>query len=106
MTDPTAPTPGVPIQVNAKAGPDQWAAGARQLILVLGPLAAFAAANHMLRLEGWLNLAIAIIGPAAALAAIVLGQVKTRRDSLAKTVMAQALPDSIAHVKTKDDPAP
>lgn len=88
-----------PIVVNAKAGADQWAAGARQLVLILGPLAAFAAANHWLRLADWLNLAIAVVAPMATLAALVLGQIKTRQSALKMTAMAVSLPDTIAQVK-------
>ena len=97
MTDspPTAP----PIIVNATPASDQWQAGARQAALILGPLAAFAAQSGKLHLAGWLNLVITILGPAAALASLVMGQIKTRHDSQRQAVMADKLPNEIAQVK-------
>jgi hypothetical protein len=88
-----------PIVVNAKAGPDQWAAGARQAVLILGPLAGYAAANHMLKLADGLNLAIAIVGPSAALVSIVLGQLATRKSANQQAFMANKLSDDIAVVR-------
>jgi hypothetical protein len=92
-------TDSAPIVVNASPAPDQWAAGARQLILILGPLAAFAAANHMLALADWLNLAVAIVGPCAALASLIVGQLHTRKAAQNQAAMAKALPNAVAQVK-------
>lgn len=99
-------TTSTPIIVNASPATDQWQAGARQAVLVLGPLAAMAAQSHMLGLADWLNVAVTIVGPLAALASIIMGQIKTRHDSQRQTAMATILPDSIAQVRKTLAPDP
>lgn len=88
-----------PIIVNAEPGPDQLATAAQQVVLILGPLAAFAALNHMLPVADWLNLAIAIVTPLATLVTLVLGQIHTFRASKNQAAMASKLPDAIAQTK-------
>ena len=85
-----------PITVNATATSDQWSALARQIVLVLGPLAGFAGANHMTGLSNGLNLATAITGPALAIVSLIYGQWKTRDSANKLAVLANKLPDNVA----------
>ena len=96
--NPTPPAAG-PIVVNATPGSDQRGALVRQITLILGPVAAFAAASHMTGLSNDLNLAIAIVGPVSAAVSLVWGQLVTRKASKDKAKMANALPDSVAVAK-------
>lgn len=93
MTDPTVTEP---ILVNAKAGPDQWAAGIRYGLMLLSGIAI---SCHWSRLGGELSDAATIAGLVAAPAIGLMGQIKTRQQSLKLTVLAKAAPDNVAQVK-------
>jgi hypothetical protein len=92
---------GDPPPIVAPSSPrgEQLMALARQLILILGPVAAFAAANHMLGLSSGLNLVIQVALPLASFVALILGQIKTRTDSEDKAKLANLVDDKIAIVK-------
>lgn len=93
--------PAPPIIVNAKAGPDQWAAAIRQLILVA---AGVASAFGFAHLAGQFSALLAIAGPAGGLAAFAMGQWKTRQMANVATTMANALPDNLAQVRDNSTP--
>lgn len=95
MTDPAT----TPIQVNATPTADQIAAALRQLVAALGAIAATLGYNGIFtdaRLNHWSALA----GPAAAVVAVIWGQVATRAKSKKLTIAAAAAPDSVAVVKS------
>lgn len=93
MTDYTPPPP---IVVNGTPNAEQLAAGLRYVIMLLGGAASAVGAGH---LAGQLNALLVIVGPIAAIIAFIWGQVVTRKSSQAKTIMAAALPDSVAKIK-------
>lgn len=99
MTDPTAPTE--PIVVNARAGPDQWAAAIRYLLMVVVGAATVFGADHVAKDATGL---LTIAAPLGGLIVFVMGQWKTRTQSLKMAVMAKALPDTVA--TTTDEPPP
>lgn len=85
-----------PIVVNEKAGPDQWAAAIRQILLVIAGIATVFGWKH---LAGEASGLIAISAPLGGLVVFALGQWKTRQSSLNLTKLARKVPDSVARVK-------
>lgn len=106
MSDPSptaAPVAMSPIQVNAKPSTDQLAAGLRTFFVALGSIAlAFGAAKY----SGYLTLLAGLASPIATVlltlggvAAVIIGQFKTRRLAQERITLARMLPDEVAHVK-------
>lgn len=93
MTD---QTPTTPIVANSTPAVEQWAAGIRQLILVLATAATILGAT---KLAGEISAFLAISGPLAGLIVIVIGQLKTRQSSQNLATLANKVPDSVAVVK-------
>lgn len=91
-----------PIVVPASPTAPQIAAGLRQIILALGSV--IAALESMgigdkFHLSADLNNALGYVGGAAAVIALIWGQLATRSNAQKAAVMASALPDTTAVTK-------
>jgi hypothetical protein len=91
-----AANPSPPIVANASPVQEQFAAGFRYTVVFL---AAVATALGATKYAGEISAFLVVAGPFAALAAFIVGQIKTRQTSQDKAAMASLLPDSIAVVK-------
>lgn len=85
-----------PIVVNANPAVDQMVVAVRQLIIVLSPIATYYGAEHLSTVLGQLS---AVLGPAATVITLIMGQLHSRHQSQKLVKMAGALPNSIAKVK-------
>lgn len=85
-----------PIVVNATPTADQWATTIRYFLVVVSTLATMFGYAHVAKDATGL---LVIAGPLGGLAVFAMGLRKSRTQSQKLTVMAEALPDSIAVVK-------
>lgn len=91
-----------PIVVNATPLKDQIESGLRQAVTVLGPLVAMLAASgwgEKVGLNVYFTAFVGSIGLISTVAAIILGQLKTRSMAQKAVVMATQLPDTTAVIK-------
>lgn len=99
MTD---QTPSTQIVVNADPRQDQYEAALRQAISVLGPMIAVLAqtpwAQHI-GLAGWWAAFVSGSSSVATIAALIVGQLKTRTISQKAAAMASQLPNAVAVTK-------
>ena len=86
-----------PIVVNESPAPDQLIVGVRQVILILSAAATATGAHH---LGSWMGQMAVAAGPIASLAVVIAGQIHIRHQGQKLAIMANALPDSIAQVKS------
>ena len=91
------PTPPPPIMVNAKAGPDQWAAAIRYTLVTL---AGIVGALGYTKMAGQFSGMLSVAAPLGWLIVFAMGQWKTRQQSLKLSLVADAAPDSVAKLKT------
>ncbi len=99
MTDANVPSP---IVVSATPTKDQIASGLRQAVTVLGPVVTMLAATgwgQKIGLSVYFTAFIGSIGAISTIAAIVIGQLKTRSMAQKAAMMASKLPNSIAQAK-------
>lgn len=85
--------PSAPVVVNGSPSAVQIEAGIRQLIMIVGSVAAAFGAKGM---AGDLNGVLAIVGPLATVVAFIWGQMATRSKAKAAITIANMLPDSKA----------
>ena len=90
---------GDPIIVNSDPMKDQIAAGLRQAVTVIGPLVAVLAATgwgQKIGLSADFNIFVSAIGTISAIAALIVGQIKTRSMAQKAAAMASQLPNKVA----------
>lgn len=85
-----------PIEVNASPTPAQIAALLRQIVTVVGSAAG---ALGYAGVAGQLNEYLTIVGPLAAVIAVLWGQISTRSTAKKLAIAADAAPDRIAVLK-------
>lgn len=94
--------PASPIIVNASPLKDQIEAGLRQAVTVLGPIVTILAATgwgQKIGLSNDFSVFVESIGAISTIAALVIGQMKTRSTSQKAASMANQLPNTIAQTK-------
>lgn len=92
-----------PIVVNATPLKDQIESGLRQAVTVLGPVVTLLAATgwgEKIGLNTYFTAFVGSIGAISTIAAIVIGQLKTRSMAQKAAAMAVQLPNSVATTKS------
>lgn len=90
-----------PIIVSATSSRDQIEAGLRQAVTVIGPVVTLLATTgwgEKIGLNTYFTAFVGSIGAISTIAAIVIGQLKTRSMAQKAAVMAAQLPNSVAVV--------